>query len=379
MRKNLILWIVLIISAIILFLFSNGSVTLAILVALAAALPVSYACFRGSLKNVSLALRDGSDPENSNVFTLVMKNAGVVPVASVEVTALCENLRTGEQETFPVSAGLGPKKTKEIALEVMPEHAGRYELKVGSAVIRDALGIWSRKIDFEEQSGITVMPPVFEMNMTQAGITAMPESDSEAAKVRGAVAGDMIDIREYVPGDPVRNIHWKLSEKTGKALVKVLGSPVSDQYLLILDNPTDVAHDPAALDAIASVYASLLLTLVKRNAACYAGWTDPSTGGAVVRRISGEAEATAAADEYLAVPAYKPGAFSGISRGIVDERFAHVVIVGSRIPDNIDAIANGCGVTVLRYGERSSITEGAMTVVGFEASTYISDTAGIEI
>ena len=79
------------------------------------------------------------------------------------------------------------------------------------------------------------------------------------------------------------------------------------------------------------------------------------------------------------MPAYRPGAFAGIGRGIVDERFARVVIVGSHIPANIDAISNGCGVTVLKYGERNSFTEGSMTVVGFEAATYMSDTAGIEI
>jgi uncharacterized protein (DUF58 family) len=68
------------------------------------------------------------------------------------------------------------------------------------------------------------MPLLFDMNMVQAGVTAMPESDMEAARTRGAVSGDMIDIKEYLPGDPVRNIHWKLSEKTGKTLVKVLGN-----------------------------------------------------------------------------------------------------------------------------------------------------------
>lgn len=378
MRKGLIVWIFLLLSALVLYLFANGTVTLALLAALIAALPASYALFRLSVKHVGLSL--SATPDDNRTFILRMKNSGMLPVATVEAAAACVNLRTRERESFTISRGLGPRKTKEIPLEVVPGHAGRYSLTVDSAVVRDPLGIWSKKIEFSEKAGVTVMPEIFDMNIVQAGVTAMPESDSESAKVRGAVSGDMIDIKEYVPGDPVRNIHWKLSEKTGKALVKVLGNPVSDQYLLILDNPTDIAHDPAALDAVASVYASLLHTLVKREIICYAGWTDPETGGFVIRRISDELEATAAADEYMAVPAAMPGAFGGISgRGLVNERFARVVIVGSQIPSNIDAIANGCGVTVLRFGEQGSFTEGSLTVVGFEAATYISDTAGIEI
>ena len=112
---------------------------------------------------------------------------------------------------------------------------------------------------------------------------------------------------------------------------------------------------------------------------CYAGWTDPDTGKAVIRRIADDGEAAAAADEYLSVPASMPSAFARISRDMADDRYAHVVIVGSSIPLNIDALANGCNVTILKYGDWSSFTEGSMTVVGFRHPTYKSDTAGIEI
>ena len=261
MRKNVIVWVFLIISALILYLFSNGSVTLALLAALIAALPASYALLRLTAGHIDVSLSEGEVTDNCRSFILSLKNKGILPVASVEAEAVCVNLRTGEAESFVINKGLGPRKTKEVALEVVPSHAGRYDLTVGTAVIRDPLGLWSRKVSFDGHKGITVMPALFDMNMVQAGISAMPESDMESARTRGAVSGDMIEIREYVPGDPVRNIHWKLSEKTGKALVKVLGNPVSDQYLIILDNPSDIARDPVALDAVASVYASLINTL----------------------------------------------------------------------------------------------------------------------
>lgn len=379
MRKNVIIWVLLILSALILYLFSNESVTLALLAALIAALPVSYALLRLTQGKVSLSLRESGMPDDQNSFILSMKNNGILPVAAAEVKAVCTNLRTGETESFDLRKSIGPRRTVEIPLQVIPTHAGRYDLTLDSAVLRDPLGIWKRKADFEEHTGVTVMPALYDINMLQAGITAMPESDTESYKSRGAISGDMIDIKEYVPGDPVRNIHWKLSEKTGKALVRVLGNPVSDRYLIMLDSTADLAGDFEALDAVASVYSSLIYTLRKNDIACCAGWTDPETGRAVIRRISDDTEAAAAADEYLAVPASMTSAFSGIERGVAEDRFAHVVVVSSRIPENIDAIANGCGVTVLKYGEQGSFTEGGMTVVGFEKSTYIIDTAGIEI
>ena len=53
----------------------------------------------------------------------------------------------------------------------------------------------------------------------------MLESDRSADSRRGNDPGEVRAIREYVPGDPVRNIHWKLSEKTDKLLVKGARQP----------------------------------------------------------------------------------------------------------------------------------------------------------
>ena len=379
MRRNVIVWVLLILSALILYLFSNDTVTLALLVALIAALPASYALLRFTAGNVEMDLKDAGLKDEHRIFELSFKNKGVIPVASVETMAQCTNLRTGETESFAINKSLRPNGTETADLEIIPGHAGRYELSVSSAVMRDPLGLWKRKIEFDGHEGVTIMPELFVMNIVPAGVSAMPESDAESAKVRGSVSGDMIDIKEYVPGDPVRNIHWKLSEKLDKPLVRVLGSPVSDQYLIILDNPAELSHDPVALDAVASVYASLIHTLRLNDITCYTGWTDPDTGRAVIRRVADESEAAAAADEYLAVPAYMPSAFARISRDIADARYAHVVIVSSHIPGNIDILANGCNVTILKYGDGGSFTEGSLTVVGFQAETYKSDTAGMEI
>ena len=379
MRRSTLAWVALIICALIMYLFSNGSVTLAVLIALIAALPASFVMLRLTASRLDISIRETAPSEGKRTFVLSFKNKGVLPIASAEAEVVCANLRTGETDSFLISKGLGPRASRDVTLDVIPGHAGRYVLTAGQAVVRDPLGLWQRPVQLDESIGITVMPEIFDMNMVPAGVAAMPESDTSASRVRGAVSGDVIDIKEYVPGDPVSNIHWKLSEKTGKDLVKVLGSPVSDQYLILLDNPADIAQDPEALDAVASVYVSLIHTLRLSEMLCYAGWTDPETGKAVIRRIADDTEAAAAADEFLAVPAVMPSAFAGIDRDIADDRYVHVVVVGSRIPAGMDVITNGCRATVLRYGERGSFTEGSLTVVGFEAATYKDDTAGMEI
>ena len=102
MRKNVFVWILFIISALILYLFSNGSVTLALLAALIAALPVSYALLRLTAGQVDLTLKEGGIKDDRRTFVLSFRNKGILPVAAVEADAVCINQRTGETESFTV-------------------------------------------------------------------------------------------------------------------------------------------------------------------------------------------------------------------------------------------------------------------------------------
>ena len=55
------------------------------------------------------------------------------------------------------------------------------------------------------------------------------------------------------------------------------------------------------------------------------------------------------------------------------------MIVGSRIPEEIENITNGCEATVLMYGSKEYFTDKNLTVIGFEADSFMSDVAGVEI
>ena len=370
---------ILIAAALILYLFSNETVTLAVLIVLIVLPAASLGLLRISGRNISIGL-SGTDPSpDKHTVLLTMSNPDMIPVASADVDVSCVNLRTGETDSYSVSKALPPRGHSETALEVIPGHAGRYKVSIVSAQIADTLGIWSKTAECSGEEHLTVMPEIFDIMLSYTSSAAMLENDRYQEHARGNDPGDITGIREYVPGDPVRNIHWKLSEKTDKLLVKELGSPVTDQFLVILDTAPDIAQDPFALDAAASVFASLIHSILNDGYALSAGWTNPDTGKAVIRRIQDEAEAAAAADEYLAVPSSGPSAFGRIERDVAESRYAHIIIVSSRIPEGIEAITNGCQVTILLYGADGTASETNLTIAGFSRGSYKNELAGIEV
>lgn len=379
MLKRRIACILLIISALILYLFDNETVTLALLLALIVMPAVSVGLLALSGRNFRISMERAAQSGENPVVRVRIENPDIIPLAAVEAEVVCTNLRTGEADSYIIRNTPRPKSTQEIDLEVMPKNAGRYEIAVSSAVLTDPLQLSSRQIVCQDIEYVTVMPEQFDMQVSYASDAAMLESDRSSDSRRGNDPGEVRAIREYVPGDPVRNIHWKLSEKTDKLLVKELGSPITDQFLVILDTAHEVSQIPAALETIASVFVSLAETIRQYSSGLSIGWTDPDTGRAVIRKIKEKNDITAAADEYLAMPAAMHSAFERIERDIAESRYAHIVFVGSMIPDGIEAISNGCQVTVLLYGDTGAVTENNVTTVGFDADSYKSDLAGIEI
>ena len=379
MLKRRIACILLILSALILYIFDNGSVTLALLLVLIVMPLVSLLLLKFSGKNLIVSMSEVDTSGEKPVVHLHLENPDIVPVASIEMDLNCENLRTGEVDSLSIKEALGPKGKKDIDFELSPVRAGRYRIAASSAAISDALMLRSIPIGCDNSTYLTMMPQAIEMQLAYASDAAMLENDRSADSHRGMDPGDVRGIREYVPGDPVRNIHWKLSEKTDKLLVKELGNPITDQFLVILGNATEVSHVPEALDAIASIFVSLINTLVDDGVSVTAAWSDYISGGVVFRKISDEEDARAAADEYLAVPAAKANSFAKIERDISESRYAHIIIVGTKVPAGIESIANGCRVSVLNCGMYGSTTENNITTIGFEPATYAVDLAGIEV
>jgi uncharacterized protein (DUF58 family) len=379
MLKRRIACILLIISALIMYFFDNETVTLALLAALIVMPAVSIGLLALSGRKFRVSMERTSQTGENPAVKVRIENHDLIPIASSEAEVVCTNLRTGETDSCVISSTPRPGGTKEADLEILPRNAGRYEISVSSATISDPLQLASKNVECSDREYITIMPDTFEMHVSYASDAAMLEGDRSADSRRGNDPGEVRAIREYVPGDPVRNIHWKLSEKTDKLLVKELGNTITDNFLIILDTGREVSQDPIALEAIASVFVSLSATILRDSSGLSIGWTDPETGRAVIRKIYEEQELTAAADEYLAVPAVTHSAFRRIERDIAESRYAHIIIVGAMIPEGIDAIANGCQVTVLLYGESGSVTENNVTTVGFAAGSAESDLAGIEI
>jgi uncharacterized protein (DUF58 family) len=81
------------------------------------------------------------------------------------------------------------------------------------------------------------------------------EGASTDAALRGSV--DLQDVREYVPGDEVRHLHWKATARTGRLMVRDLADPEQQRFTVLLDNRSR-ALAAAGFEEAVDLTASLL-------------------------------------------------------------------------------------------------------------------------
>ena len=106
-------------------------------------------------------------------------------------------------------------------------------------VKKDIFGLFSTSKFFELNENITILPRKYNINKK---VINSIRSDIDRTKnslysmLYKHKTGDFIGLRQYVPGDPVRNIHWKSWAKTNKPIVIEKGFGKINEFNIVLSN-----------------------------------------------------------------------------------------------------------------------------------------------
>ena len=149
-----------------------------------------------------------------------------------------------------------------------------------TAVRTDPVGLLRREHEWDERHEIYVHPRTAAVPGTSAGMIR----DLEGNPSRRLVDSDMSfhAIREYVPGDARRQIHWKSTAKTGRLMVRQFEETRRSRLAVILSlAETEYASDDE-FELAVSAAASLAVQAVRDGRDI-----DVVTGSAIPRVVRG--------------------------------------------------------------------------------------------
>ena len=186
--------------------------------------------------------------------------AGCVSL-SVEI----RNLLTEESAVFPVTIGAFSGKRGECGFSIRSDHCGMLEAHVRDIRYYDWLRLFSvkQKKGAVPAKGRCMIPPeTFPVEIVRDSLPVPSQSsEAETLGLPGNDFSEIYSLRGYEPGDDVKRIHWKLTEKTDEVLVREGSRPQEDEVLLYWDRTGTIV--PEIADALAECVTSVGLALLQ--------------------------------------------------------------------------------------------------------------------
>ena len=155
---------------------------------------------------------------------------------------------------------LAPGGVTVIKHKVRFHYRGRYDIGVLDMRVKDVLGLFSAPLDDSVTRTVIVFPRMMELaGAKESATTEVPTDLTRRAITQER--SEQANIRAYVGGDALKDIHWKLSSKVDELLVR--------DY-----NINDQRHTYVVCD----------LTAPRLRDESAAGWNDGEKGGKKAKR-----------------------------------------------------------------------------------------------
>ena len=153
-------------------------------------------------------------------------------------------------------------------------YCGCIECRAANAWCYDIFGILPVRIPCKAKKRIVVMPDTFPVE-TETVLTRSNQDDCTeyAPDKKGADRTETLQIRDYVPGDPLQQIHWKLSSKLDRLIVRDPAQPV-DRELMVFLEQSDEARTAAQADALMEAVVSVCQALNEAGQPFRLAWNE---------------------------------------------------------------------------------------------------------
>ncbi len=197
-------------------------------------------------------------------INLVVNNSGYFPVILTGKLTWFNEL-TDETGSEIFRLGIGPKDKEEQKFCFPSAHCGYLRVFVEETRLWDWMEIFTRKTGLEGKGKMAILPETFMLHAELCPPAAQGEEEELYAPNRkGEDLTELFQIREYQPGDHMKQIHWKLSGKLDGLFIREGSDPLA-RTLTVLWNKNVGGGDPDLRDRMAEVIVSLCQEISRKG------------------------------------------------------------------------------------------------------------------
>ena len=198
--------------------------------------PASYLAARYAVRHlqpeITTSLLFGHSGDEITV-SFVLKNPAYLPLPDCTFHYTVSSPFYPNEESYEVNCPVYAHDSFAFSIPLTFRRAACYQIRLTQITVWDYLQFFTFHKEVTLQKELFIFPP--ENDSLQFSSAAFGEGfdEFEENSAKGNVSSNVTDIREYIPGDRLQKIHWKLSAKIHKLMVKENEQTSSHQFILL--------------------------------------------------------------------------------------------------------------------------------------------------
>lgn len=271
MRRYQIWYGAAILAALLIYIISNRSEALAILLCLIIVPLFSLVIESVSLKgiHVDCHIKPSCHVKQQVPLEIQIKKNNRGPLGRIQLKILMENTMYGEVKKQTVILCSSERKETRFRHMIQMDHCGSVKITVVHVKCYDLLGIFCWTKPGHPQQEVLVYPAELKLN-TQ--LVRRPETiisgELYDQNRKGQDVSEVSGLRDYEEGDSLGSIHWKLSSKLDNLVVREFGYPSNYNILILYDlmgafDGKEISN--SRNDAVLAFTAALSRSMTERN------------------------------------------------------------------------------------------------------------------
>lgn len=305
-------------------------------------------------KNMQIQAQFRIDEEEKKkiVLNLLVETKGILLASkAVGIELECQNCMFDIFQTRRLLLNLGDKKS-EYEIPVSKEQCGEIMVRCQEAYVYDLLGLFKVPITTFGEMTTVIYPQKVQMHVEMSkDIYGRPREEGQIQNRRGNAPSEMFDIREYVPGDDIRAVHWKLSSKTDTLILREASDPSHYNLVVLIDLGLEEEDEPvpsASLNAAIAYGAGIMEKLVRQRVAFCV--VIPTKTGLQVYEIREERDLHQFCAIWYGIPMQRNAGtgFQLFLRERMEQKFTRMLILtAGKYEQDLKGMSQRIGITVI--------------------------------
>ena len=236
-------------------------------------------------------------------FYYLLKNDSHLPLARVTFDTDLENQMTFSKSKKRTRTGVPAKGVRRSRYEIADASAGTMTVDTRRIRVQDAFGIFSVRKGSLPEAVTVIYPRLRDVGIyLNTPVETLGDGRRWADDRKGNDVSEVLQVREYQPGDDVRRIHWKLTEKMDQTMVRDFALPLNYSVTLLLEL---TKAEEEVMDRALEMYVSFSRVLMEKGIQHNMAWYDAADQQLHVHELNDMSDLEVALAELLASSAYE--------------------------------------------------------------------------